>query len=61
MRNDPTKLWLAVPKPYLHWQLSNLLQLLILNKAYYLEIKIGLINETRPIFSILQPFWNNYF
>ena len=40
--------------------LSTLLQLLILNKAYYLEIKIGLINESHLIFTTLQPFWNNY-
>ena len=33
--------------------LSTLLQLLILNKAYYLEIKIGLINESHHIFSTL--------
>ena len=41
--------------------LSTLLQLLILNKAYYLEIKIGLINESHQIFSTRQPFWNHYF
>ena len=41
--------------------ISTLLQLLILNKAYYLEIKIGLINESHQIFSTLQPFWNSYF
>ena len=41
--------------------LSTLLQLLILNKAYYLEIKIGLINESDQIFSTVPPFWNNYF
>ena len=40
--------------------LSTLLQFLILNKAYYLEIKIGLINESHKIFSNLQPFWNNH-
>ena len=31
--------------------ISTLLQLLILNKAYYLQIKIGLINESHQIFS----------
>ena len=40
--------------------LSTLLQLIILNKAYYLEIKIGLINESHQVFSLLQPFWNSY-
>ena len=42
--------------------LSTLLQLLILNKAYYLEIKIGLINEShqisRPCTAILELFLN---
>ena len=37
--------------------LNTLLQLLILNKAYYLEIKTGLINESYQLFSTLQPFW----
>ena len=41
--------------------LSTLLQLLKLNKAYYLEIEIGLINESHQIFSTRQPFWNHYF
>ena len=40
--------------------LSTLLQLLILNKAYYLEIKIGLINESHQICSTVQPFWNYF-
>ena len=40
---------------------STILQLLILNKAYYLELKIGSINESNQIPSTLQPFWNNYF
>ena len=40
--------------------LSTLLQLLILNKEYYLEIKIGLINESHQNFSTLQPFWNYF-
>ena len=40
--------------------LSTLLQLIILNKAYYLEIKIGLINESYQIFSTPQPFWNYF-
>ena len=41
--------------------LSTLLQLLILNKAYYLEIKIGLINESHQISrhaAILELFLN---
>ena len=57
MQKDPTKLWLTVPKPHP----KTLPQLLILNKAYYLEIKIGLINESYQTFSTLQPFWDNYF
>ena len=36
--------------------LSYLLQLLMLNKAYYLEIKIGLINESHQTFSTLRHF-----
>ena len=52
MQKDPTKHWLTVPKPLIcTGNLSTLLQLLILNKAYYLEIKIGLINESHQIFS----------
>ena len=35
---------------------STLLQLLILNKAYYLEIKIGLINESHQIFPPCSHF-----
>ena len=31
------------------------------NELYYLEIKIGSINESNQIPSTLQPFWNNYF
>ena len=41
--------------------LSTLLQLLILNKAYYLEIKIGLTNKSQQIFGSLQPFWMTIF
>ena len=49
MHKDPTKHWLTVPKPHLHWQLKYSSTIttghVVLNKAYYLEIRIGLISD----------------